>query len=202
MVTKHLHLPTQNQHAAAKRPNIAPTGCKNGAKKLQNRGQVGPRGAKMEPKWGQNGAKMGPRRPKNRKITKTQQRRVEHATALSHFGRKSGQDGPKLGPKTEPKTTKKRCKNRSKFWCLLGSVFGPFLVDFGRQNGAKLAPKTHQKSISTSEGPFYKKYFNTDGISKIFWFSGTEVGTKNRSKIDIKSNVETRRFGNPILIDY
>ena len=31
------------------------------------------------------------------------------------------------------------------------------LVDLGRQNGAKLAPKSHQKSIPTSKGDYNKK---------------------------------------------
>ena len=51
--------------------------------------------------------------------------------------------GPKLGPKLELKWIKNPSKNRSKNWCLLGSVFGRILVDFGRENGAKLAPKSH-----------------------------------------------------------
>ena len=142
------------------------------------------------PKWSQNGAKMGPRRPKNRKITKTQQRRGEHPTPPPHFGRKCVQDGPNLGPKTKPKTIKKRYKNQSKFWCLLGSVFGAFLVDFGRQKGAKLAPKTHQKSISTSEGRLCKKHYKTNGFLMIFWFSGGQLGSKNRPKNDQKTEAK------------
>ena len=138
------------------------------------------------PKWSQNGAKMGPRRPKHRKKTKTQQRGGWPFTGSPLFERKSGQHGPNLGPKTEPKTIKKRYQNQSKFWCLLGSVFGAFLVDFGRQNGPKLAPKTHQKSISTSEGSFYKKYNKINGILLICEVSRVEFGSKNQSKIDAK----------------
>ena len=59
-----------------------------------------------------------------------------------HFLRKSGQHGPKLGPKLELKWTKIPFKNQSKNGCILGSVFGRILMDFGRENGGKLAPKS------------------------------------------------------------
>ena len=49
-------------------------------------------------------------------------------------------DFGRLGP------SKNRCKNRSIFECLLGSDFWRIWVDFGRKNGAKLAPKNDQKS--------------------------------------------------------
>ena len=57
--------PFQCQLLAPKGPNIAPTGCQNGTKHLQHRGQVGPRGAKMEPKWGQDGAKTAKKSKNN-----------------------------------------------------------------------------------------------------------------------------------------
>ena len=56
------------------------------------------------------------------------------------------------------------------------------LVDFGNQNGAKLAPKSDQKSISTSKSDFQ---LNTSGLD-FSWLSGLQVGNKNRSKIDQK----------------
>ena len=49
-------------------------------------------------------------------------------------------DFGRLGP------SKNRCKNRSIFECLLGSDFWRILVDFGKKNGTKLAPKNDQKS--------------------------------------------------------
>ena len=85
---------------------------------------------------------------------------------------------------------KKRCKNRSTCWCLLGSMFRTFLVDFWRQNGAKLAAKMHRKSISTSEGPFYKKPYKNQWSFDVFLVFGgptweqkpTKKRSKNRSK--------------------
>ena len=52
----------------------------------------------------------------------------------------------------------------------------------GCQNGAKLAPKWHQKSISALKAE------NQLSASRLAfsWFSGVEVGSKNRSKIDRK----------------
>ena len=40
------------------------------------------------------------------------------------------------------KSEKNRCKNRSKKRCILESIFGRILVDFGRQNGGMLAPES------------------------------------------------------------
>ena len=87
--------------------------------------------------------------------------------------------GPKLGPKMEPKRRKNRCKNQSKNRCLSRSVFEAILVDFGRENGAKLAPKWDQKSMSTSKGRFYKKYWKTIKCLIIFEVFGVEVGIKH-----------------------
>ena len=56
--------------------------------------------------------------------------------------------GPNLGPKMEPTWAKNRSKNRSFFGCLLESIFSWILMDFGSQNGAKLAPKWDPISIS------------------------------------------------------
>ena len=42
----------------------------------------------------------------------------------------------RLGP------SKNRCQNRSKNRCLSRSIFDTILVDFGRENGSKLAPKS------------------------------------------------------------
>ena len=90
--------------------------------------------------------------------------------------------GPNLGPKMEPTWAKNRSKNRSFFGCLLESIFGWILVDFGCQNGAKLAPKWDQTSISQ------KTRKNAFGASPLVpnWVQGVQVGSKNRSKIDPK----------------
>jgi len=59
-------------------------------------------------------------------------------------------------------------------------------MDFGSQNGGKLAPKSDPKLMSTSKRQFSKKCRKTYGKLMIFWFSGVEVGSKNGSKIDQK----------------
>ena len=90
--------------------------------------------------------------------------------------------GPNLGPKMEPTWAKNRSKNRSFFGCLLESIFAWILVDFGCQNGAKLAPKWDQTSISQ------KTRKNAFGASPLVpnWVQGVQVGSKNRPKIDPK----------------
>ena len=60
------------------------------------------------------------------------------------------------------------------------------LVDLGRQNEAKLGPKSHQKSIPTSNGDFLKKPHFSAGKTMILKVPGVEVGSKNQSKIDQK----------------
>ena len=70
-----------------------------------------------------------------------------------------------------PSWLPKRSQNREKIEAKInldvhaswGRFFGAFLVDCGRQNGTKMVPKTHQKSISTSEGRFCKKPHKTNG---------------------------------------
>ena len=83
----------------------------------------------------------------------------------------------------EPKRCKYRCQNRSKNRCLLKSIFEKILVDFGKENGGKLAPKKDQKS----KPPLKRKnQLNTSGL--VFsWLSGSQVGSKNRSKIKEKT---------------
>ena len=60
------------------------------------------------------------------------------------------------------------------------------LVDFGRENGGKLAPKWDQKSILTSKGRFCKNTYKTNRILMIFEVREVEKSIKNRSKIDQK----------------
>ena len=76
--------------------------------------------------------------------------------------------GPKLGPKLELKWIKNPSKNRSKNRWLLGSVFGRILVDLGRENEGKLAPKWDQKLMLTSKGRFYKNTYEANWILMIF----------------------------------
>ena len=66
------------------------------------------------------------------------------------------------------------------------SIFGWILVDFGSQNGAKLAPKWDQTSISQ------KTRKNAFGASPLVpnWVQGIQVGSKNQPKID--PNMESK----------
>ena len=97
-----------------------------------------------------------------------------------------GQHSSKLASQIEGKSIKNQCKNRSKIRCLPSSSFDPILIDFWRANGGMLAPKSNQKSMSTSKGRFCKKYSKTNEFSLFFMVLGVEVGIKNRSKIDQK----------------
>ena len=92
------------------------------------------------------------------------------------------QHGPKLGPKMEPKRRKNRCKNRSKNRCLSRSVFEAILVDFGKENGGKLAPKSEPKSMLPLKR---KNQLNASPLAPN-WVRGVQVGSKNRSTIDQK----------------
>ena len=143
-----------------------------------------PKTSKMEahtiPKSSPIWAKRGPGGPKYRKITEAQQKRGRSLTRSPHFERKSCQHGPKLGPKLELKWIKNPSKNRSKNWCLLGSVFGRILVDFRRENGAKLAPKSIENWHHLRKGCFWKNLV-LPYEKQWFWRFG---GSKLRVKID------------------
>ena len=83
----------------------------------------------------------------------------------------------------EPRWPKNRCKNASFFWCLLESIFGWILVDFGYQNRAKLAPEWDQKSMLTPKGVFSK---NSIFPKEKLGFFGSKA-SKSRAKTDQKS---------------
>ena len=118
----------------------------------------------MESKWGQGGAKTAKNSKKNIDPTKTTLGFMRVAVFWSKkwptWLQLGPQNGAKINKKSKPKSIKILVPLGVGFW----SVFG----GFWEANGAKLAPKTHQKSISTSEGPFYKKYYKANGISMIF----------------------------------
>ena len=65
-------------------------------------------------------------------------------------------------------------------------------MDFGKENGGKLAPKSDPKSVSTSKGRFCKKCGKNNENSLFFEVLGVEVGSQIRSKIDqkLKSKLE------------
>ena len=74
--------------------------------------------------------------------------------------------------------------------------FVRILVELGRQNGAKLAPASHQKSIPTLTGNFMKEKYLSLQKTMIWKVLGVEVGSQNESKIDQKNEVmmEKSRF--------
>ena len=102
--------------------------------------------------------------------------------------RKSSQHSPNLGAKMDAKSFKNQQKidanidqkiNAFQDW-----FFMRFRMDFGRENGGKLASKSCQKSMLTSNGRFSRKPIKTNSFSMIFVDLGKQVGTENRSKID------------------
>ena len=102
--------------------------------------------------------------------------------------------GPNLGPKMELKWSKNRCKNQSKIWCILKSIFGAILMDLGTENEAKLAPKSIKNRCQLRKTIFWKFVLSLSGGS-MFESLGVEVGSKDRSKIDVKNDAETEGLG-------
>ena len=54
----------------------------------------------------------------------------------------------------------------------------------------------------SSKGVFLEKLRFSVGKTNMFEIRGVEVGSKNRSKIDIKKDAETEGLGNSIFIDF
>ena len=90
-----------------------------------------------------------------------------------------------VGFQNQPKSLKNRYKNQSKNRCLPRSIFDWIWMDFGRENGNKLASKSCQKSMLTSNGRFSRKPIKNNDLSMIFVDLGRHVGIENRSKIDV-----------------
>ena len=65
-----------------------------------------------------------------------------------------------------------------------------------------MAPKSMPKSMLSSKGGFLKKPCFSRGKTYFFEIQGVEVETKNRSKIDVKTDAETESLGNSIFIDF
>ena len=75
-------------------------------------------------------------------------------------------------------------------------------MDFGRENGTKLAPKWDQKSMLTSKGRFYKSTYKTNRILMIFEVRGVEKSIKNQSKIDQKMKSPWEGLLDSIFLDF
>ena len=126
-----------------------------------------------------------PKRPK-KNIDATKKGRD---TAYLHFGGKCGQLGSKLPSKTDPESIKIRSKNRSKKLCVLGSIFGRILDDFGRENENKCDQNRSKVGANCGKRFFDKSCSPCIGGSKNE-VRGVQVAIKNRSKI--KQNLRSR----------
>ena len=125
--------------------------------------------SKINPKSTTNQKKINQKSTQNRLKIDQKSTRSEKCRALRLGSRLGGvleaswrslrgQHSSKLASQIEGKSIKNQCKNRSKIRCLPSSSFDPILIDFWRENGGMLAPKSNQKSMSTSKGRFCKKY--------------------------------------------
>ena len=132
----------------------------------QNLSKINPKSTKHQWKINQ---KSTPTSIKNRTNIDQKSTRSEKCRALrlgSHLGSVleafwrslRDQHSSKLASRVEGKSIKNQCKNRSKNRCLPSSSFDPILIVFWREDGGMLAPKSNQKSMSTSKGRFCKKY--------------------------------------------
>ena len=128
----------------------------------QNLSKINPKSTKHQYKINQ---KSTPNRLKiDQKSTKNQPgaKNVAHfalgAVLEASWRSLRGQHSSKLASQIEGKSIKNLCKNRSKIRCLPSSSFDPIVIDFWSENGGMLAPKSNQKSMSTSKGRFCKKY--------------------------------------------
>ena len=88
------------------------------------------------------------------------------------------------------------------FWRPLGTSKHRKIFDCRSQHGSKLAPKSKPKSMLSSKGRFLKKPCFSLGKIHFFEIQWVEVGSKNRSKIDVKNDAETEGLGNSIFIDF
>ena len=100
------------------------------------------------------------------------------------WGAPGNQDGSKLKPKMGPSWSQKGIKIDARIAQFFDAIKNRILMDLGRENGGKLAPKSDPKSVSTSKGRFCKKYGKTHENHCFFEVLGVEVGSQIRSKID------------------
>ena len=80
--------------------------------------------------------------------------------------------------------------------------FGWDLGGFGKENGGKLASKSCQKSMLTSNGRFSRKPTKTNGFLMIFENFGTQVGSQNALKIDPKIYSKIKCVLASIFLDF
>ena len=129
---------------------------------MGNQPKIEPKSTKNRPKIDQKSTQNRPKFDQNRKLSRTSSWEPSWSrlgcVLEASWAPLRGQDTSKLASQIEGKSIKNPCKNRSKIRCLPSSSFDPILIDFWRENGGMLAPKSNQKSMSTSKGRFCKKY--------------------------------------------
>ena len=67
---------------------------------------------------------------------------------------------------------------------------------------SKVEAKMGSKIDVNFERRFFENHCFSKGKIRFFEIQEVKVGSKTRSKINIKSDAETGRLGNPILIDF
>ena len=156
---------------ASKTPQDGPRRPRDGPRRPQD----GPRATQDGPRRPQE----APRRPQEASLGTKNQPTVEQTSTKitagvkqcralrlgsrlggvleASWARLRGQHSSKLASQIEGKLIKDLCKNRSKNRCLPSSSFDAILMDFWKDNEGMLAPKSNQKSMSTSKGRSCKK---------------------------------------------
>jgi len=144
-------------------------------------------------RWGTLGS-----RAKTSEKNPPQQKKGKDKLAPHHFSRKSGQHRSKLDPKMEPKSIKNRSKNRSKNRCFLGSIFKWIFEVFGKENGAKLAPKSEPTwcSLKIPKKPCGASPLAPMKVCRV------QVGNKNLLKIDQKMRSRWESILTPIFLRF
>ena len=67
-------------------------------------------------------------------------------------------------------------------WCILESIFGRILLDFGKEDGGKLAPTSHKKSTLLSKR---NNQLNASPLAPN-WVRGVQDGNQIRAKFEEK----------------
>ena len=108
-----------------------------------------------------------------------------------HLG---GQHRPKLASQIEGKSMKKSIKDR----CLPSRNCDACLIDFWKENGSMLAPRSDQTSMPTSKGRFLKTNENKLLFNAFSSFAGR---TWHQKSIEHRSNIEAQDEV-PLSIDF
>ena len=154
---------------------------------MQNRPNIDRKSIEHRSKIDQTSTKHRPKFDQNRKLSRTSSwepswRRLGCVLEASWAPRR-GQHNSKLASQIEGTSIKIPCKNRSKNRCLPSYVFFyENLVDFWKENGGMLAPRSDQKSMPTSKGRFSKNYCKTKDFFNDFSSFGSKINQKSIKK--------------------